>query len=112
MYLVLSALTSSPISLVAATKASAFSFKVCMLPPVYHHRHKPEPDVYHLVSSHPVLPEPLLMSYSKALLKSIGDRASPCFKPFLRGNLSDTFLPTRTLLYVSVRLIFINLTIS
>jgi len=33
MYLVLSALTSSPISLVAATKASAFSFRVCMLPP-------------------------------------------------------------------------------
>ena len=33
MYLVLSALTSSPISLAAATKASAFSFTVCMLPP-------------------------------------------------------------------------------
>jgi len=32
MYLVLSALTSSPISLVAATKTSAFSFRVCMLP--------------------------------------------------------------------------------
>ena len=30
MYLVLSALTSSPISLIAATKASAFSFTVCM----------------------------------------------------------------------------------
>ena len=45
----------------------------------------------------------LLMAYSKAKLKSIGDRASPCFKPFLIGNLSDTFLPTRTLLYVSVR---------
>ena len=44
------------------------------------------------------------MAYSKAKLKSIGDRASPCFKPFLIGNLSDTFLPTRTLLYVSVRL--------
>jgi len=29
MYLVLSALTSSPISLVAATTASAFSFRVC-----------------------------------------------------------------------------------
>ena len=29
IYLVLSALTSSPISLVAATKASAFSFRVC-----------------------------------------------------------------------------------
>ena len=33
MYLVLSALTSSPISLVAATTVSAFSFRVCMLPP-------------------------------------------------------------------------------
>ena len=33
MYLVLSALTSSPISLVAATKASAFSFRVCIPPP-------------------------------------------------------------------------------
>ena len=31
MYLVLSALTSSPISLVAATKASAFSFRVRIL---------------------------------------------------------------------------------
>ena len=50
------------------------------------------------------------MAYSKAKLKSIGARASPCFKPFLIGNPSDTFLPTRTLLYVSVRLIFINLT--
>jgi len=29
MYLVLSALTVIPISLVAATKASAFSFRVC-----------------------------------------------------------------------------------
>ena len=50
------------------------------------------------------------MAYSIAKLKSIGDRASPCFKPFLIGNLSDTFLPTWTLLYVSIRLIFINLT--
>jgi len=33
-------------------------------------------------------------------LKSNGDRASPCFKPFLIGNMSDKFLPTRTLLYV------------
>jgi hypothetical protein len=46
------------------------------------------------------------MAYSKAELKSIGDRASPCFKPFLIGNLSDTFLPTWTLLYASARLIF------
>ena len=50
------------------------------------------------------------MAYSKAKLKSNGDRASPCFKPFLIGNMSDKFLPTRTLLYVSVRHIFTSLT--
>ena len=43
------------------------------------------------------------MAYSKAKLNSNGDRASPCFKPFLIGNMSDKFLPTRTLLRVSVR---------
>jgi len=32
LYLVLSAFTSSPISIVAATKASAFSFRVYILP--------------------------------------------------------------------------------
>ena len=52
----------------------------------------------------------LLVAYSKAKLKSSGNRASPCFKPFLLGNLSDTFSPIRTLLYISVRLILINLT--
>jgi hypothetical protein len=50
------------------------------------------------------------MAYSKEKLKSNGDRASPCFKPFLIGNMSDKFLPTRTLLYVSIRQIFISLT--
>jgi hypothetical protein len=29
------------------------------------------------------------MAYSKPKLKSHGDRASPCFKPFLIGNVSD-----------------------
>jgi len=33
MYLVLSAFTYSPISFLATTKTSAFSFIVCMLPP-------------------------------------------------------------------------------
>jgi hypothetical protein len=28
------------------------------------------------------------MTYSRAKLKSNGDRASPCFKPFLIGNMS------------------------
>jgi len=59
MYLVLSALTSSPISLVAASKASAFPFRVRMLPPsILTSSNKPEADVYRLVSSHPGLPEP------------------------------------------------------
>jgi len=31
------------------------------------------------------------MAYSKAKLKSNGDRASPCFKPFLIGNSSDKY---------------------
>jgi hypothetical protein len=50
------------------------------------------------------------MAYSKAKLKSNIDRESPFFKPFLIGNISDKFLPTRTLLYVPVRHIFISLT--
>src|SRR5215510_3091168 len=50
------------------------------------------------------------MASSKAKLKSNGDRSSPCFKPFLIGNISDKFLPTRNLLYVSVRHIFISFT--
>ena len=57
MYLVLSAFTSSPISLVATTKASAFSFTVCTLPPNIL-TSLPEAGVYHLISSHPGLPEP------------------------------------------------------
>ena len=40
-------------------------------------------------------------------VKNTGDRASPCFKPFLIGNMSDKFLPTRTLLHVSVRHTFL-----
>jgi hypothetical protein len=35
------------------------------------------------------------MAYSKAKLKSSGDRASPCFRPFWIGKLSDKCLPIR-----------------
>ena len=34
------------------------------------------------------------MAYSKAKLKSNDDKASPCSKPFLIGNMSDKCLPT------------------
>jgi hypothetical protein len=50
------------------------------------------------------------MSFSKAKLKNRGDRTSSCFIPFLIGNMSDKFLPTRTFLYISIRHIFISLT--
>jgi len=36
------------------------------------------------------------MAYSNTELKSNDDRASPCFKQFLIGNVSDKLLPTRT----------------
>jgi hypothetical protein len=52
----------------------------------------------------------LLIAYSKAKLKSNGNIASSCFKPFLIRNMSDKFLPSQTLLYISVRHIFISLT--
>jgi hypothetical protein len=35
------------------------------------------------------------MAYSKATLKSSGDKASPCFKPFLIGNTTDTRLKVK-----------------
>jgi hypothetical protein len=38
------------------------------------------------------------MAYANAKLKGSGDRASPCFRPFLTGKLSDR----RTLLYVLI----------
>jgi hypothetical protein len=52
----------------------------------------------------------LLMAYSKAKLKSNGDRASPSFKPFLIVNLSGKYFPTRTLLYITARHILISFT--
>jgi len=55
--------------------------------------------VYHLISSHPGLPE------LKAKLKgndndddADDDDASPCFELFSIGKMSDKFLPNQTLL--------------
>jgi hypothetical protein len=42
------------------------------------------------------------MAYSKAKLKSSGDKASPCFRPFWIGKLSAKCLPIQTLLYVCI----------
>jgi hypothetical protein len=50
------------------------------------------------------------MEFSKAKLKSTGDRTSPSFKTFLIGNMSDKFSSNRSLLYISDKHIFIILT--
>jgi hypothetical protein len=42
------------------------------------------------------------MAYSKAKLKSSGDKASPCFRPFWMGKLSHKCLPLQTSLHVSI----------
>jgi hypothetical protein len=47
------------------------------------------------------------MAYSKAKLKSSGDKASLYFIPVWIGNLSDKCLPIRTLMYVSFKHILI-----
>jgi hypothetical protein len=49
------------------------------------------------------------MAYSKAKLKNNSDTASPCFKPFWVGKLSEKCLPIWTLLYVSFKHILISL---
>jgi hypothetical protein len=50
------------------------------------------------------------MEYSKAKLKSSGDKASRSFKPFWIGKLSGKCLPIQTLLYVSFKHILMSLT--
>jgi len=97
MYLVLSAFHSGPISLLATTTASVFLYS--MYTSVQH---------INIISINQSSCVPfnfmpswfmwtLLMAYSKAKVKSNGNKASPCFKPFLIGNMSDTCLPTWTL---------------
>ena len=46
--------------------------------------------------------------YSK-IIRS-GDKASPCFKPFLMGELEDRWFPTLTLFLVPSKTDLINLT--
>ena len=88
-------LTSRPVSLLATTKASAFFFIVRTLQPniltpsaltkrwCVQFNFKPSRFAW-----------TLLMAYSKAKLKSNGDKASPCGKPFLiRKSQTNICLP-------------------
>jgi hypothetical protein len=49
------------------------------------------------------------MADSEATLNNSGGKTS-CFMPFWTGKLADKCLPIRTLLYVSFKHLFINLT--
>jgi hypothetical protein len=52
----------------------------------------------------------ILMAYSKAKLKSSGDKASPCFRPFWIGKLSDRCLNLLKLLYLINNSYFVTYT--
>jgi hypothetical protein len=54
-YLVLSAFTSSPVSLLAITKTSVF---FCIVSTLLPNQCKPDADVHHLISRNPGEPEP------------------------------------------------------
>jgi hypothetical protein len=57
-YLVFSAFTSRPTSLLASIKVSVFSFMVSMLSPSLCHQHRQAADVSHLISVQPGYPRP------------------------------------------------------
>jgi hypothetical protein len=59
--------------------------------------HKPQADVYHLMSSPPGLSERSQLHLPKQSQKSMAIKASPFFKPFLIGTMPDKCLPTLTL---------------
>jgi len=96
MYLILSDFSSSPVSLLATIKVSAFSFTVRTLPPTIF-----TSSTQTRKWSVPFHMKPfwftwtLLMAYSKAKLKNNCDGTSPSFKPIVIGNMSDIFLPMK-----------------
>jgi hypothetical protein len=49
------------------------------------------------------------MAYYKAMLISSGDEASPCFRPFWIGKVSDKCLPIWTSTHILFKHILINL---
>jgi hypothetical protein len=64
--------TSRPLTLLASIKVSVFFFTLCILPPnILTYLHKPEADVYHLMSSHPGLPESFYWHIMKQSCKAV-----------------------------------------
>jgi hypothetical protein len=53
-----------------------------------------------------------MMAYSRTNMKSNGNKASPSFKPFLTGNVSQKYLYVHTSLQVTFKDIIMNLVTS
>jgi len=83
MYLVLSAFTSSPVFLLAASKATVFFFIVCTLPPNINIISINQKLMCTIQFQSILFALTFLMAYSMAKLKSNEGRASPSFKTFL-----------------------------
>jgi hypothetical protein len=83
LYSVHEAFTPWHITLLTTNKASVFFlYYICFCPLNQHHYDKPEINMSHSISDPPGFPQPTLSVHSKAKLKSNGDKASPCIRPF------------------------------
>jgi len=108
MYFVISISTSRPTFLLPCTRDSVFFFMVYMfLPNIWTSSALTKSWCVPFSSNPSSFSWIYLMAHSKAHLKTNGDKAS-CFRLFLTENISDRFLPMRTLLYVSFKYILIS----
>jgi hypothetical protein len=107
VYLVFSAFTFRPTSLLLSIRTSVLFLDICYLPTDLYHQHRPAADASHLISISSVS----FWTFLMVKFKSNDDKASPCFRPFCVRNVSDKYLPIRTLLQVSFKHILISLNI-
>jgi hypothetical protein len=87
--LVFSVFTFRPTSLWASNRTSVFSFRVFIyICTQYINVISIDQEMMHSIQ---LIFLDLLMTYSKAKLKSNGDKLYPCFRPFCIGNASTDF---------------------
>jgi len=104
IYLVSFVITTRPASLVASNRACVFLYGIY----VFTQCSNIINTVQELMCS--IQFQSFPMAYSKANLKSNGNKESPCFRPYWIGNASDTFLSTWSLLQVLFKYISTGLT--
>jgi hypothetical protein len=102
MYLLFSASTSRPTSLLASIEVSLFVLIDSMLPPSRsRHQHKEEADCVLFNFSCAWFSWIFIKAYSNAKLKITADNAFPCTGPFWIREIPDKRLSTLTSFYVS-----------